>query len=293
MPVDLHLLRTFVAVARQGSFSAAAAELGYTQSAVSQQIAALEGDLGMPLLRRRPVAVTGAGARLLEHAEPLLLRLAAARADVMRLAAAPAARLVVGASAPAVTARLAAGLAAVRRAWPHASVTVRVLGRTDVAARVADGTVDVGLVDGVAAPADPLPLPDAGPLTAVGVTREPLVVMLPAGHPLCRRAGLRLPDLADARWIDAPEAAVPLDRLRAVSGVDGYRPSLRYEGADVRALVALAAAGHGLALLPAAAGGMAGAAVPVTAPRLVHRVEVLHARRQDGPAALLVEALTG
>src|SRR4051812_3264886 len=98
MPVDPHLLRTFVAVARHGSFSAAAAELGYTQSAVSQQIAALEGDLGTPLLRRRPVAVTGAGARLLEHAEPLLLRLAAARADVTRLAAAPAARLIVGAS---------------------------------------------------------------------------------------------------------------------------------------------------------------------------------------------------
>ncbi|NUS10965.1 MAG: LysR family transcriptional regulator, partial [Streptomyces sp.] len=83
--MDPHLLRTFVAVARHGSFSAAARELGYTQSAVSQHIAALEGDLGAVLLGRRPVAPTPAGARLLEHAEPLLLRLDAARADIARL----------------------------------------------------------------------------------------------------------------------------------------------------------------------------------------------------------------
>src|SRR3954462_3262303 len=99
MSMAPHLLRTFVAVARRGSFSAAAVELGYTQSAVSQHIAALEGDLRTPLLSRRPVALTDAGARLLEHAEPLLLRLAAARADIARLAASPAAALVVGTSA--------------------------------------------------------------------------------------------------------------------------------------------------------------------------------------------------
>ncbi|MDR8411476.1 LysR family transcriptional regulator, partial [Nonomuraea sp. 3-1Str] len=85
--MDPHLLRTFVAVAEAGSFSAAAERLGYTQSAVSQQIAALEADLGLPLLRRRPVEPTEAGARLLEHAGPLLLRLRAARADVLRTAA--------------------------------------------------------------------------------------------------------------------------------------------------------------------------------------------------------------
>ncbi|MEV4899554.1 LysR family transcriptional regulator, partial [Nonomuraea sp. NPDC055795] len=67
--MDSRLLRTLVRVAGLGSFSAAAEELGYTQSAVSQQIAALEADLGLPLLRRRPVELTEAGARLLEHAK--------------------------------------------------------------------------------------------------------------------------------------------------------------------------------------------------------------------------------
>src|SRR5258708_27385229 len=96
MGMDPHLLRTFVAVARCGSFSRAASELGYTQSAVSQHISTLEGDLGAALLDRRPVAPTIAGARLLEHAEPLLLRLDAARADIARLAASPSARVTIG-----------------------------------------------------------------------------------------------------------------------------------------------------------------------------------------------------
>jgi DNA-binding transcriptional LysR family regulator len=295
MIVDPHLLRTFVAVARLGSFSAAARELGYTQSAVSQHIAALEADLRASLLRRRPVALTDAGTRLLEHAEPLLLRLAAARADVTRLAAAPPARLVVGASAPAATSVLATRLADVRAAWPLAAVTVRVLERAVIAARVADGTLDLGLVDGIAAPTDPLHHPDVGPLTALAVTQEPLVVLLPAGHPLSGRRGLHLTDLADARWIDAPDAAMPLDRLRIACGSDGYRASLRYEGTDVRGLIALATAGHGLALLPESAveGTTTGVAVPVTAPRLTHRVEVLHGGLPAGPAALLAAALTG
>lgn len=118
--MDPHLLRTFVAVARLSSFSAAARELGYTQSAVSQHIAALEADLRAELLTRRPVAPTPAGARLLEHAGPLLLRLDAARADVLRLAAAPPGRITLAASPLAVGPRLLAAL-------PATGVTLRVL----------------------------------------------------------------------------------------------------------------------------------------------------------------------
>jgi DNA-binding transcriptional LysR family regulator len=126
------------------------------------------------------------------------------------------------------------------------------------------------------------------------VAQEPLVVLLPSGHPLSGRSGLHLADLADARWIDAPEAAMPLDRLRAASGSDGFRASLRYEGTDVRGLVALAAAGHGLTLLPESALRPAAVtAVPLTAPRLTHRTEVLYGGLPgEGPAALLAAALT-
>ncbi|MGP4111962.1 LysR family transcriptional regulator [Streptomyces sp. 4N509B] len=293
MDVDPHLLRTFVTVARHGSFSRAAHELGYTQSAVSQQIAALESDLGAALLLRRPVTPTRAGARLLEHAAPLLLRLDAARADVARLTAKPATRVVVGVTPLAATARLARRLAEVRRSHPGVAVTVRGVGREAVAAEVATATVDLGLVDGVAAPSDPLPLPDLGPLTAVAVAEEPLAVALPDGHPLAGRTGLGLADLADARWIDAPDTGVPLARLRAASGYDGFRASMRYDGGDVRGLLALAAAGHGLTVLPLpVVDGAAGVrAVPLSSPQLVHRTEALHGGTLDGPAALLAAGL--
>jgi DNA-binding transcriptional LysR family regulator len=152
MDMDPHLLRTFVTVCRRGSFSAAARELGYTQSAVSQHIATLETDLGAILLQRRPVAATDIGVRLLEHAGPLLLRLDAARADIARLTAAPAARIVIGASPLALTPRFARTLAELRQQHPRMAVTVRVLGREAIPGEVATAALDLGVIDGMAAP---------------------------------------------------------------------------------------------------------------------------------------------
>ncbi|MBB4984940.1 MULTISPECIES: LysR family transcriptional regulator [Streptomyces] len=271
--MDPHLLRTYVTVVRLASFSEAARDLGYTQSAVSQHIAALESDLGLPLLTRRPVAPTPAGERLLEHAGALLLRLDAARADLERFTAAPRTTLDVAASPLALTARTVAAL-------PATGVTLHALPRERVPVAVATGEADAGLVDGIAAPSDPLRLPDVAPLSATAVAEEPLAVVLPDHHPLAGRPGLRLDDLVDARWLDAPAAGVPLDRLRAVHGGPagrGFRPGLRYDGTDTRTLAVLAAAGRGLALLPlSAAQGVPGAtAVSLVAPRLVHRTELL------------------
>lgn len=276
--MDPHLLRTFVAVARLASFSAAARELGYTQSAVSQHIAALEGDLRAELLTRRPVAPTPAGSRLLEHAGPLLLRLDAARADVLRLAAAPPGRVTLAASPLAVSPRLLAAL-------PATGITLRVLPPAEVPAAVATGGCDLGLVDGPAAPSDPLRLPDVAPLTVTGIGEEELAVLMRAGHPFAGRAEVRLSDLADARWLDAPGLGLPSTATRR---------ALRYEGTDLLALCALATAGHGLALLPrrvAEAAG-AGAAVPLSAPRLVHRTELLAPRTMSGAAVALAARLT-
>ncbi|MFJ3787368.1 LysR family transcriptional regulator [Kitasatospora sp. NPDC090091] len=293
--VDPHQLRTFVTVVRLGSFSEAARELGYTQSAVSQQIATLESDVGASLLTRRPVGPTEAGARLLEHAGPLLLRLDAARADVARLVGAPSARLVLGTTPLAVGAALGSALAEVRRAYPRVDLTVRVTARDALPTLVATGEVDLALVDGLAAPSDPLPLPDVGPLSTVAVDERPLAVALPAGHPLAGHRGVALADLSAARWLDAPEIAPTAARLRAATAVDGFRPAARYLGGDVRGLLALVAAGHGLAVLPAAAldGAPGVAAAPVREPRLVHRTELVHGSLPEGPAALLARLLGG
>ena len=262
--MDPRFLRTFVTVVRLESFSAAARELGYTQSAVSQHIAVLEADLGAVLLERRPVAPTEAGARLLEHAEPILLRLDAARADVARVAAGPPQRLRIG------TTPLAAAFAAEEVA-PALAVTVRVGARDEIARAVATGELDTGFVDGVAAAGDPLRLPETGARVA-SFTEEPLAVAAPLDHPLARP--LSLEDLVDARWIDAPTICAPLPEIAAIARAEGFRAALTYEGSDVRGLLALVAAGHGLALLPERA--LEGvAALPLVQPRLVHRTERL------------------
>ncbi|SDI23526.1 DNA-binding transcriptional regulator, LysR family [Actinokineospora alba] len=282
--VDPHLLRTFVTVARLGSFSAAAHELGYTQSAVSQQISVLEGDLGAKLFTRRPVAPTTVGLRLLDHAEPLLLRLEAARADLARLSSVAADEVTVAMSPLAAPPSLAAAAHALR------GLTVRVVGREEAIASVARGTADVALVDGMAAPSDPLHLTDISPLTTRAVVEQPLAVALPTDHPLAGRSALRLTDLADARWIDAPDAAIPLARLRVSATTDGFRACLRYEGCDVTGLLALVAAGLGLAVLPASA--ITTAAVPISVPRAVHRIELVHNGTLTGQVARFATAVS-
>ncbi len=264
--MDPRFLRTFARVARLGSFSAAARELGYTQSAVSQHIAVLEADVGAVLLTRRPVEVTEAGARLLEHAEPILLRLDAARADVARVAAGPPSHLRIG------TTPLAVALAA-ELVRPALSVTVRVGARDEIARAVAVGELDTGVVDGVAAPSDPLRLPETGARVAAS-KEEPLAVAAPLDHPLSGHA-IQIEVLVDARWIDAPGICAPLSELSAIARAEGFRSALAYEGSDVNGLLSLVAAGHGLALLPERALNGGVARLPVRGPALVHRTEWL------------------
>ncbi|WP_093610705.1 LysR family transcriptional regulator [Actinoplanes philippinensis] len=274
--MDTHLLRTFVAVATTGSFSAAAEQLGFTQSAVSQQIAALETDLDTPLLTRRPVALTPAGERLRRHAALLLTRLDMARADVTR-AVAPPGRLIVGLTPLAWSRRVSRALATIRAGSARLSSRVLVADRERIVAAATTGEIDVALVDGFTAPSDPLPLPVAG---AVGVAEDAAVVAVPGDHPLTARRTVELADLAEAYWIDAPVVS-PLTSLP----VDGLRAGLRYEGADVAVLLGLVRAGHGLSVLPAST------AEGVALPRLVHRVELLLTPGAGEPATRLSELL--
>jgi DNA-binding transcriptional LysR family regulator len=291
--VEAQLLRTFTTVARLGSFSAAAAELGYTQAAISQQIAALENDLKTQLLTRRPVIPTEAGARLLEHAGPILLRLDAARADIARMTNTPSATLLIGVTPLAgATSALAEGLATLRVRMPRLEIAVEARNRQQIAIAVAKGELDLALTDGLTAPGDPLP--ELAPVAAIGLSEEPVAVVFPVGHPLAARATLSLSDLADARWIEAENVAPPLAEIRRHAGVEGFKAAMHYAGGDVTTLVNLAAAGHGLTLLPEQLQGVARiTAVSVTNPRVGHRIELLHTALPAGsPATVLADILS-
>lgn len=154
-------------------------------------------------------------------------------------------------------------LADILASRPRLDVRVVVAGTAAVADGVARGEFDLGLSVGLAASGDPLRLPDAGPVRAVGIAADPAAMILALGHPFARRAGLRLADLVDARWIDAPEVANALADLRIMIGKLRLHAQLRYDGADVAGLLALVAAGHGLVMIPRrllAAGGLPGSA---------------------------------
>ena len=211
-PVELRDLRAFLAAARSGSFTAAAVELGFSQSAVSQQVAALEAAVGRSLLTRRPVALTVAGSRLAEHAAHVILRLDVARSELaLDLAEPSLLRLTV--SPLSGTSSLAAALRAVRSSRPALDVAVVTADPRTAANSVATGRADIAVVDGIVSRNHPLALADAGLLTSFPVAERTLAVAMPVGHPLAARAAIDLDTLIDARFIDAPSITASISAL--------------------------------------------------------------------------------
>jgi DNA-binding transcriptional LysR family regulator len=279
--VELRDLRALLAVVRQGSFTAAAEELGYTQSAVSQQIAALEQELDQVLLLRRPVRPTPAGVRLAEHAQRVLMRLDVARSELAQLGSGLA-EVRVAACPLASPDLLAAALRDARSAQPSVRIRVHTADAPTAIQELAAGRVDLALVDGVAGPSEPLHLADAGLLTSTAVAESSLVVALPAGHPLQRRTTVDLEVLIDAPWVSIGGAA-------ALSSRAGIQP--QYAGSDLPTILSLVAAGLGVALIPASAvWRMEGVSqVPLGRPAMVHRTELLALRATSPGQELVVD----
>lgn len=270
-------------IAEVGSFTEAAARLGYTQSAVSQQIRSLEQQVRRPLLERRPLRLTPAGARLVEHARRILMRVDVALSELAELESDGAA-LRLAAAPLAAPHLVAAAIRAARRVEPALRVTVAAATADAAVADLARGDIDLAVVDGVTGPDNPLSLAEPGLLLATGVLEEDLVVVVPASHPLARRRWIDLEMLTDAPWVAGP-------RPLGSSGPGG--PVHLREPADLLMLLHLVAADHGCALVPASVpilpAGLA--AVALRRPHLVHRVEML--TRRDPPAGvrLLAEQL--
>jgi DNA-binding transcriptional LysR family regulator len=237
--VDPRRLLTFRAVAHAGSFSAAARDASLTQPAVSQQVAALERELGAQLLHRGPhgLTLTAAGELALEHANALAERLALADAQLGELRESDA-RLRVGAF-PSALATLVP--AAIERLAPRRVATVE--GTTqELAAGVADGSLHVAVCfQDAAAPAREHP----------GSTRhelmvEPFVAVVGPSHRLAGRRTVRLGELASDTW--AAPSAEGIVRQACVAA--GFEPDLVFLNRDVLASRALVAAGLAVTLTP-------------------------------------------
>lgn len=248
MGVQIELLEVFRVVARHGSITSAARALGYTQSAVSRQIAALETEMGAQLLDRLPrgVALTEDGRCLLPHAEAMLDRLVTARRDLDALHGMSAGRLRVGAFPTAVAALVPRAMAAFRESHPAVTLTL-VEGRTPVLLELLlSGDADVAVVS--APPDHPL---DSGRFDLHHLLDEHLLVAVPRGHRLARRRTVRLAELAEDSFIVG--SATAEDTLMRASLRPGFQPRVDIVAADWTGKLGCVAAGLGVALIPALA----------------------------------------
>lgn len=258
-------LRTLLAVARTGSFAAAAGDLYLTPSAVSQQMAALEREAAAVLFERnrRGVRLTDAGRALVAHAEVVVARLADARAELEAIGAGGAGRLRFG-SFPTATATFVARAVAAFGAR-HPGVELRFFDGEpyESAARLKARELDLAVVFDlscwpVTVDYDGQPVCAEGDLDCVELFADPFAVLVPAGHPLEACAEVAVEQLAGERVVGSPRRCAPwgadLERLCRLAGFEPVFED-RYRSADFQAQQAFVAAGRGLTLLPRLARG--------------------------------------
>jgi DNA-binding transcriptional LysR family regulator len=244
---DVRRLRTLVEVAKLGSFSAAAESLAFTQPSISRQIATLEREVGAQLLERdtRRVRLTQAGELLVAHAEVVLLRLDAARAQLDALAGLEGGRLDMSAFASANAWLVPAALARFVDRHPKVALSVARSTGHDEFERLRGGEVDLALVTSW----DLVDPGAADGLETVVLLQDELYVALPGAHPLAERKRLAATDLADETWIEGahPDCLGPIPQLRELIGAP---PRIGFHCDDWAGKLALVGAGLGITLYP-------------------------------------------
>jgi len=241
--VELRHFLALEAVAREGSFGKAAAALGYTQSAVSQQIAALERIVGQRLVERpggpKPVSLTEAGRLLLTHADAIAARVAAAQADLEALGKGEAGTLRVGVFQSVGQRILPELMRNYLRTWPEVEVTLtESADDEELLALVERGELDLTFAD--------LPLVD-GPFEWVELLRDPYVLVVAADSPLADRQ--KAPTLREIGELDliSHKHCRTVQRLDSIFG----RPlDFVFRSDHNQTVQALVAAGVGSALVP-------------------------------------------
>jgi DNA-binding transcriptional LysR family regulator len=242
--MDPRRVLTFRAVAHERSFSAAARTLALTQPAVSQQVAALETEVGARLLDREPggLKLTRAGEILLEHADALADRLTLAATQLEELADAERGRLRIGAFSSSIAALIPATVRRLRDEHPDAEVLVQEGDGLALAERVKTGELHLSVVFQDAA----LPRREHDGLTRHDILREPFLVVLPPDHPLAGRTHLALEDLADAPWSAASTDGLIVRACRAA----GFEPRIVSITRDPIAIREFVAGGTAVTLVP-------------------------------------------
>ena len=250
--LDLHRLRLLKEFADRGSIAAVAASLGYTPSAVSQQLAALEREAGAALLDRtaRSAELTDTGRRLAGHAEHILTAVEAAEADVSAQTQEPVGRVVVTAF-PTAAVAFAPTLARSLRVHRGLSLLLRQTRPGEGLRQVRSGEVDIALVDDWTGR---LPEREAGVLRFYHLLRDPLVLVVPPGHPMADPAEpVDLRRLREEAWMAAPAGEPSRQAVDLLLAGVGGAPPVPWEFEGLSTILGLVARGIGIAAIPALA----------------------------------------
>lgn len=219
-----------------------------SQSAVSQHIAALEGEVGLSLVERgtRPVQLTEAGFSLARHAAGILNRLDVAEQEMAELVDRRQARLRFGCFPTVLGTLMPAAFTTFRRSHPDVRLTIVDDHLHRLLPRLQSGELDVAVIYEHEA------LPD---VAALELERTPLLddrfqAVVPAGHRLARRRTLRLQDLAEETWIGGAPASAWYRIVRYACRQVGFTPKAGFASDDYIAVQALVAAGLGVSVIP-------------------------------------------
>jgi len=254
--LDLRRLRVLKTVVEAGSISAAASELSYTPSAVSQQIAALERETGAVLFEPagRGVRPTDAALLLCEHASRALATVQEAEEALVALRSGQFGRMRVGAFPTAGSALVPAALAAFQAGFPRVALDLVVAEPDEALSRLRAGVIDVAvLVEGFG----PGEEPDDG-LHRRHLLADPFKAVLPRGHAMAARRTIDIKALAKERWIAV--SSCPGYCQQVVSNTcrqAGFDPCYGLEADEYPTAQGFVAAGLGVALVPLLALGAA------------------------------------
>ncbi len=248
---DFRQLRYFIAVAEELSFTRAALRLHLSQPPLSQQIQSLEQDLGVRLLERskRHVVLTEPGRVFLEQARQILAKADEARSQVTAAAAGHSGQLRLAyTSSVSFHPALPQTLLRFGQIAPNVRLKLSEMYTEVQFSALLAGEIDVGFVRN-----EPIHALDARSLRMSVIDREPLLLALPSGHPHAGRSSLRLAEVAGDPFVSQPRelAATLCDRLVSLATAAGFQPEIVQQAQQINGLLALVAAGLGLALVPA------------------------------------------
>ena len=241
----LHVLQEVVA---RGSFSAAAAALNYTQSAVSQAVATLESETGVTLVQRdrRGVRPTAAGLTLLGHADGILARLEAAEADLAAIAGVGGGRLLMASFPSAGATLMPPAIARFRAGYPDVELRLIEGDPEEIAPRLRAGEFDLAVLFEFEGVSETL----GSGLRRSVLLEDPMHVVLPRGHPLASRRALRLEHLRQEAWVQTSATSSCARHVVRTCHSAGFEPAVSFESDDYQTVQGLVAAGVGVALIP-------------------------------------------